>query len=74
MVCQVLSVQSLQTSLAPWDCFAVLPCIDSITMHSLFGERPVLQVVNLGRIQSLDWNSGMERWNGTVEWNDLSKI
>ena len=25
--------------------------------------------VMCGRIQSLDWNSGMKRWNGTVEWN-----
>ena len=22
-----------------------------------------------GRLESVEWNSGMERWNGTVEWN-----
>ena len=40
-------------------------CNVIIYIIMLFGSRP--DKVSMGRLDSVEWNGGMEQWNGIVE-------
>ena len=40
---------------------------DRIVVQSVSLSSP--QAQQIGRLDSVEWNGGMEWWNGTVEWN-----
>ena len=42
-----------------------------VTSDILVFVKKKIAFITGGCLDSVDWNDGMERWNGTVEWNGM---